>query len=97
MGESEIGTSTLEWGHQNWGVQLDDGAVYSWPQRVSIEAQTGGLVDVSILVKFRSQQNLIAVTQQAHCHIREEDRDATQKTRFSYLISNLRRQTKTFR
>lgn len=97
MGESQIGTNTLEWGHQHWGFNHDDGAVFSWPQRVSIEPETDGLVDVSILVKLRSQQEAIEVDQQAHCHIREEDRDATQRSRFSYLISQLRRQVKTFR
>jgi len=97
MGETQIGTNTLEWGHQHWGYHHHDGAVFSWPQWVSIEPETDGLVDVTICVKLRSQQEAIEVDQQGHCHIREEDRDATQRSRFSYLISQLRRQVKTFR
>jgi len=97
MGATEIGTSTLEWKHGHWGVHLDDGAVYSWPQNIEIEPSTNGLVEVKILVKLHSQQEVVAVSQTVHCHIRQEDRDAMQKSSLGYFLSRLRRKTKTFR
>jgi len=97
MGANEIGASTLEWRDDNWGVDLDDGAVFSWPQNIQIEPSTNGLVEVTILVKLQSQQEAVAVSQTAHCHVRQEDRDAMQESSFGYFLSRLRRKTRTFR
>ncbi len=97
MGTREVGSSTLDWNHGHWGVHLDDGAIYSWPQNVQINAGTDGLVDVEIKVKLHSQTEAIAVSQFAHCHIRQEDRDAMQQSRLAYLFSRMRRNVKTFR
>ena len=82
MGTGEIGSSTLDWNGGHWGVHLDDGAIYSWPQNVQIKASTDGLVDVEIKVKLQSQAEAITVSQLAHCHIRQENRDAMQQSRF---------------
>jgi hypothetical protein len=97
MGESEIGTSTLEWGQNNWGIHLDHGAIYSWPQSITIEPPTDGLIEVQISVNLRSKREAIAVAQKAYCHVRQEDRDAMQQSPFRYFLSRLRRKAKTFR
>jgi hypothetical protein len=93
----EIGTSTLEWGDGNWGIDLEDGTVFSWTQSVPITPTSNGLVTVRISVKLRSQPAPIEVSHPAFCHIREEDRDHIQLPRWKWLLSLLKRERRTFR
>ena len=97
MNDSEIGRSELEWEGNNWGIHLDDGTVYSWPQRVAILPEENGLVEITISVKLRSQDESIEVAQCAYCHIRQEDRDASQLTPLRYWWARIRRPKKCFR
>jgi len=97
QGETEIGRSELEWKTNNWGIHLNEGSVYSWPQRVGILPEDDGLVEIRILLKLRSQPEPIEVTQRAYCHIRQEDRDASQLSPLRYLFARFRNRLRTFR
>ncbi len=97
LGDEEIGTSTLVWKHGYWGTCLEDEAVFSWPQSIEINTAAGGLVSVEIAVKMRSRGQGIPVPQSAYCHIRQENRDAMQKSPIGYFLSRPRQRVKSFR
>lgn len=97
MHGEEIGTSTLEWGDGNWGIDLEDGSVFSWPQSLPITPSSNGLLTVRIRVKFCSQTESIETSHPAYCHIREEDRDYIQLPLWKWLLSRLKRERRTFR
>ena len=94
---TEIGRSELEWKDNNWGIHLDDGTVYSWPQRVAIFPEEDGLIEVRIFVKLGSQNEPVEVDQCAYCHVRQEDRDASQLSLLRYWWAKLRQPARFFR
>ena len=97
MNGEVIGSSTLQWQDNNWGVHLDDGSVYSWPQHVTINPIHNGLVEVSIEVQFDSRSAPVVVSQSAYCHVRRENRSGMNVSRLQYWIAQLCGKRRTYR
>jgi len=92
---SEIGRDVLQWGEQEWGKQLAQGAIYSWPQYVSIAPEQNGLVAVSIAIKFLEADHELLVPQPAYCYV-QEGGGSQEKSKLAYAMSRLRGRVITF-